>query len=51
MIELNSLGQNLREQRLGALETTALLTKVMSEIEVAVWFGVNLDSKRIDLDW
>jgi two-component system, NtrC family, nitrogen regulation sensor histidine kinase NtrY len=37
MVELNSLGQNLREQRLGALEATALLSKVMSEIEVAVF--------------
>ena len=37
MAELNSLGQNLREQRLGALEATALLSKVMSEIDVAVF--------------
>ena len=37
MVELNSLGQTLREQRLGALEATALLSKVMSEIDVAVF--------------
>src|SRR5512133_76890 len=37
MVELNCLGQNLREQRLGALEATALLSKVMSEIDVAVF--------------
>jgi nitrogen fixation/metabolism regulation signal transduction histidine kinase len=37
MVELNSLGQNLREQRLGALEATALLSKVISEIDVAVF--------------
>ena len=44
MAELNSLGQNLHEQRLGALEATALLTKVMSEIEVAV-FTFDSDQK------
>lgn len=37
LTELNCLGQNLREQRLGALEATALLSKVMAEIEVAVF--------------
>jgi len=37
LVELNSLGQNLREQRLGALEATALLSKVMAEIDVAVF--------------
>jgi nitrogen fixation/metabolism regulation signal transduction histidine kinase len=37
MLEVNSLGQNLREQRLGALEAAALLSKVMSEIDVAVF--------------
>lgn len=35
--ELNELGENLRAQRLGALEATALLTKVMAEIDVAVF--------------
>ena len=35
--EVQSLGQTLREQRLGALEATALLRKVMEEIDVAVF--------------
>lgn len=35
--EVNSLAQTLREQRLGALEATALLRKVMEEIDVAVF--------------
>jgi len=35
--ELNSLGQTLREQRLGALDATSLLRKVMEEVEVAVF--------------
>lgn len=37
MTEVNALGETLREQRLGALEATALLRKVMAEIEVAVF--------------
>ncbi len=37
MIEVNALGETLREQRLGALEATALLRKVMEEIDVAVF--------------
>ena len=37
MFEVNSLGQTLREQRLGALEATALLARVMEEIDVAVF--------------
>ena len=35
--EVNALAQTLREQRLGALEATALLRKVMEEIDVAVF--------------
>jgi nitrogen fixation/metabolism regulation signal transduction histidine kinase len=35
--EVNALARTLREQRLGALEATALLRKVMSEIDVAVF--------------
>src|SRR5438045_1038843 len=35
--EVNTLGETLREQRLDALEATALLRTVMSEIEVAVF--------------
>lgn len=37
LLELNELGQTLREQRLGALEATALLRNVMAEIDVAVF--------------
>ncbi len=37
MLEVNALGQTLREQRLGALEATALLRKVMDEIDVAIF--------------
>jgi len=35
--EVNVLSETLREQRLGALEATALLRKVMEEIDVAVF--------------
>jgi len=35
--EVNSLGETLRQQRLGAVEATALLRKVMEEIDVAVF--------------
>jgi two-component system, NtrC family, nitrogen regulation sensor histidine kinase NtrY len=37
LLEANELGKTLRDQRLGALEATALLRTVMSEIEVAVF--------------
>ncbi|UCC82604.1 MAG: PAS domain-containing protein [Gemmatimonadota bacterium] len=37
MLEANILGETLREQRLGALEATALLRRVMEEIDVAVF--------------
>jgi nitrogen fixation/metabolism regulation signal transduction histidine kinase len=37
LVEVNALAQTLREQRLGALEATALLRKVMEEIDVAVF--------------
>jgi two-component system nitrogen regulation sensor histidine kinase NtrY len=37
MTEVNALADTLREQRLGALEATALLRTVMAEIEVAVF--------------
>src|SRR5262249_46064682 len=33
----NALGETLRQQRLGALEATALLRKVMEEVDVAVF--------------
>lgn len=35
--EVNALGQTLREQRIGALEATALLRAVMDEIDVAIF--------------
>ncbi|HSK09283.1 MAG TPA: ATP-binding protein [Vicinamibacterales bacterium] len=37
MVEANALAETIRLQRLGALEATALLRKVMEEIEVAVF--------------
>ena len=37
LFELNGLGEDLRSQRLGALEATALLRRVMEEIDVAVF--------------
>ena len=37
ILEVNILAETLREQRLGALEATALLRKVMLEIDVAVF--------------
>src|SRR5438067_9901647 len=36
-LEANLLGETLRSQRLGAMEATALLKTVMSEIDVAVF--------------
>lgn len=44
MLEVNFLGQILREQRLGALEATTLLRTVMAEIEVAI-FAFDGDQK------
>src|SRR5437773_5666822 len=37
LIEINSLGETLRQQRLGAFEATALLRTIMSEIDVAIF--------------
>jgi nitrogen fixation/metabolism regulation signal transduction histidine kinase len=37
MVEVNALAETLREQRLGALEASALLRTVMAEIDVAVF--------------
>jgi two-component system nitrogen regulation sensor histidine kinase NtrY len=37
LLEINSLGETLRQQRLGAFEATALLRTIMSEIDVAVF--------------
>jgi nitrogen fixation/metabolism regulation signal transduction histidine kinase len=46
MREVNALGETLREQRLGALEATALLRKVMEEIDVAI-FTFNADARLV----
>jgi nitrogen fixation/metabolism regulation signal transduction histidine kinase len=35
--EINAIGQTLRDQRLGAIEASALLAKVMAEIDVAIF--------------
>ena len=37
MLEVNAIGETLREQRLGAVEATALLHRVMDEVDVAVF--------------
>jgi two-component system nitrogen regulation sensor histidine kinase NtrY len=37
LMEVNSLGETLRQQRLGAFEATALLRTIMSEIDVAIF--------------
>jgi two-component system nitrogen regulation sensor histidine kinase NtrY len=37
MQQVNAMGQTLRAQRLGALEATTLLRKVMEEIDVAIF--------------
>src|SRR5437764_14116497 len=43
LLEINSLGETLRLQRLGAFEATALLRTIMGEIDVAVF---TFDSER-----
>src|SRR6266516_7811067 len=44
MFEVNALSETLREQRLGALEATALLRTVMEEIDLAI-FTFDQDKK------
>ncbi|MCG8468907.1 MAG: ATP-binding protein [Gemmatimonadetes bacterium] len=44
--EVNQLGETLREQRLEVLEATALLRRVMAEIDVAV-FAFDSDDKLV----
>jgi len=44
MVEVNALGETLREQRLGALEATALLRTVMAKIDVAI-FAFDTDER------
>ncbi len=45
--EVNALGETLRLQRLGALEATTLLRKVMEEIDVAVFAFDGADRLRL----
>lgn len=45
--EVNALGETLRQQRLGALEATTLLRKVMEEIDVAVFAFDGADRLRL----
>jgi nitrogen fixation/metabolism regulation signal transduction histidine kinase len=47
MIEVNSLSETLREQRLGALEATALLRTVMEEIDVVIFTFDNENKLRL----
>ena len=47
MQEVNALSKTLRDQRLGALEASALLRKVMEEIEVAVFAFDNENKLRL----
>lgn len=47
MHEVNALGETLLEQRLGAMEATALLRTVMSEIDVAVFAFDSKDRLRL----
>lgn len=47
MLEVNTLADTLREQRLGALEATALLWKVMAEVDVAVFAFDGEDRLRL----
>ncbi len=47
MLELNTLMDELRERRLGALEATALLQRVMAEIDVAVFAFDDDDALRL----
>jgi two-component system, NtrC family, nitrogen regulation sensor histidine kinase NtrY len=37
LLELNSLGDDMRANRMGALEATALLRRIMDEIDVAIF--------------
>ena len=47
MLEANVLAETLREQRLGVLEATSLLRKVMEEIDVAVFTFDNSHRLRL----
>jgi nitrogen fixation/metabolism regulation signal transduction histidine kinase len=47
MIEVNALSETLRQQRLGALEATALLRTVMEEIDLAIFTFDNTHKLRL----
>ncbi len=47
MSEINTLSQTLNEQRLGAMEATALLRTVMAEIDVAIFAFDERDVLRL----
>src|SRR6266481_7422972 len=47
MIEVNALSETLRQQRLGALEASALLRTVMEEIDVAIFTFDNETKLRL----
>lgn len=47
MMELNALMDELRSRRLGALEATSLLRRVMAEIDVAVFAFDEADTLRV----
>src|SRR6202140_5772436 len=47
MIEVNALSETLREQRLGALEATALLRTMMEEIDLAIFTFDNCRKLRL----
>jgi len=47
MIEVNALSETLRQQRLGALEATALLRTVMQEIDLAIFTFDNNNKLRL----
>src|SRR5471030_1618628 len=47
MLEMNTLMTELKERRLGALEATALLQRVMAEIDVAVLAFDDTDALRL----
>jgi len=47
MIEVNALSETLRQQRLGALEATALLRTAMEEIDLAIFTFDNCSKLRL----
>ena len=47
LLEANTLGETLRAQRLGAMEATTLMRKVMAEIDVAVFTFDSADALRL----